>query len=148
MSDGRYYSPGSHCELNHYTCKKPQSTASEPYAKGFIGHIHIWTIRRMTLYAATINVSSSLGYWSPIWPYIFNICTNIHYFVIYPNYNDQRLVLLNYVSQITEPRLSYLLPRGNYELSVNANVKLFHYVQTFMHETTRFNWIYLCSTHL
>ena len=28
-----------------------------------------------------------------------------HYFFICPNYNDQRLVLLNYVSQITEPRL-------------------------------------------
>ena len=61
-----------------------------------------------------------------------------HYFFICPNYGDQRLVLLNYVSQITEPRLSYLL-RGNYELSVNDNDKLFNHVQTFMQETTRFN---------
>ena len=61
-----------------------------------------------------------------------------HYFVICPNYNDQRLVLLNSVSQITEPRLSYLL-RGNNELSVNENDKLFKHVQTFIQETTRFN---------
>ena len=60
-----------------------------------------------------------------------------HYFFICPNYNDQRLVLLNAVSQITEPRLSYLL-RGNYELSVNDNDKLFNHVQTFIQETTRF----------
>ena len=61
-----------------------------------------------------------------------------HYVFICPNYNDQRLVLLNSVSQITEPRLSYLL-RGNYELSVNDNDKLFKHVQTFIQETTRFN---------
>ena len=61
-----------------------------------------------------------------------------HYFFICPNYTDQRLVLLNSVSQITEPRLSYLL-RGNYELSVNDNDKLFKHVQTFIQETTQFN---------
>ena len=44
----------------------------------------------------------------------------------------------NVVSQITEPRLSYFL-RGNHELSVNANVKVFNHVHTFMQETTRFN---------
>ena len=62
-----------------------------------------------------------------------------HYFFICPNYNDQRLVLLNAVSQITEPMLSYLL-RGtcNYELSVNDNDKLFNHVQTFIQETNRF----------
>ena len=59
-----------------------------------------------------------------------------HYLFICPNYNDQKLVLLNYVSQITEPMLSYLLP-DNYELSVND--KLFNHVQTFIQETTRFN---------
>ena len=68
-----------------------------------------------------------------------------HYFFICPNYNDQRLVLLYSVSQITEPRLSYLL-RGNYQRSVNDNNKLFNYVQTFIQETTRFNRIYLCVT--
>ena len=57
-----------------------------------------------------------------------------NYLFICPNYNDQRLVLLNYVSQITEPMLSYLL-RGNYELSVNDNDKLFKHVQTFIQET-------------
>ena len=65
----------------------------------------------------------------------------------YVQYNDQRLVLLNAVSQITEPRLSYLL-RGNYELSVNDNDKLFKHVQAFIQETTRFIWIYLCNMHL
>ena len=61
-----------------------------------------------------------------------------HYYFICPNYNDQRLVLLNSLSQITEPMLSYLL-RSNYELSVNDIDKLFNHVQTFMQETTRFN---------
>ena len=54
-----------------------------------------------------------------------------HYFFICPKYHDHRHVLLNYVSQITETRLSYFL-KGNYELSGNENVKLFNYVQTFM----------------
>ena len=55
------------------------------------------------------------------------------YFIIFSNVQiiAIRLVLLNVVSQITEPMLSYLL-QGNYELSVNDNVKLFNYVQTFM----------------
>ena len=72
-----------------------------------------------------------------------------HLDFVCPNYNDKRLVLLNSVSQITEPMLSYLL-RGNYmyELSVNDNDKLFKHVQTFIQETTRFNWIYLCNMHL
>ena len=56
-----------------------------------------------------------------------------HYFFICPNYNDQRLVLFNSVSQITEPRLSYLM-WGNYELSVNDNDKSFNHVQTFIQE--------------
>ena len=47
-------------------------------------------------------------------------------------------MLLNSVPQITETRVSYLL-RGNYELSVNDNDKLFNHVQTFIQETTRFN---------
>ena len=54
---------------------------------------------------------------------------------------------LNSVSQITEPRLSYLL-RGNYELSVNDNDKLFNHIQTFIQETTGFNLIYLCNMHM
>ena len=53
---------------------------------------------------------------------------------ICPKYNDHRQVLLNSESQITEPRSSYFL-KGNYELSVNENVKLFNFVQMFMQET-------------
>ena len=52
-------------------------------------------------------------------------------FFICPKYNDHRKVILNYVSQITEPRSSYFL-KGNYEPSVNENVKLFNFVQMFM----------------
>ena len=33
---------------------------------------------------------------------------------------------------------SHIYLRGNYELSVNDNDKLFNHVQTFIQETTRF----------
>ena len=67
-------------------------------------------------------------------------------FFICPKYNNHRQVLLNSESQITEPRSSYFL-KGNYELSVNENVKLFNYVQTFMQETAHSlydGWYWYC----